>query len=263
MRMLAQREVKLNKDTNLLKLIAITTMLIDHLGARVFPGIIELRYIGRLAFPIFAYCIAVGCVYTRSIGKYALRIIIMAILVQPLYALAMRDFKTIDYLFDNYRFGYGLFSYFYFDAGNVNIFFSLVMGILMIWSIKEKNVIAAVTVALSIFLIQTRLDYGWQGIVMMLLFYIFIEVPVAAIASVTVLMIYMGSPGFFTRWNFQYYTPQIYALAALPFICWRMNTGIKINKYVFYAFYPAHMLLIYLILTYNWFGLPLLPSPWF
>ena len=258
--MLAQREVKLNKDTNLLKLIAITTMLIDHLGARVFPSIIELRIIGRLAFPIFAYCIAVGCVYTRNIGKYALRIIVMAILVQPLYALAMRDFKTIDFLFENYKFGYGLFTYFYFEAGNVNIFFSLVMGILMIWSIKEKNVIAAVTVALSIYLIHVRLDYGWQGIVMMLLFYIFIEVPVAAVASVGLLMIYMSVPGFFTRWTFQFYTVQLYALAALPLICWRMNTGIKIPKYIFYAFYPAHMLLIYLILTYNLFGLA---PPWY
>ena len=261
--MLAQREVKLNKDTNLLKLIAITTMLIDHLGARVFPGVEVMRVIGRLAFPIFAYCIAVGCVYTRNIGKYALRMIIMAVLVQPLYTLAMRDYKTIDFLFQNYKFGYGIFTYFYFEAGNVNIFFTLTMGILMIWSIKEKNVIAVVTVALSIYLIQTRLDYGWEGIAMMLLFYIFIEVPVAAIASVGVLMIYMGSPSFFMRWNFQYYTPQIYALAALPLICWRMNTGIKVPKYVFYAFYPAHMLLIYLILTYNLFGLaPTLP-PWY
>ena len=259
--MLAQREVKLNKDTNLLKLIAIITMLIDHLGARVFPSIIELRIIGRLAFPIFAYCIAVGCVYTRSIGKYALRIIIMAILVQPLYALAMRDFKTIDYLFNNFKYGYGLFTYFYFEAGNVNIFFTLVMGILMIWSIKEKNVIAAVTVALSIYLIQVRLDYGWEGITMMLLFYIFIEVPVVAIASVGLLMIYMGAPAFFSRWTFQFFNIQLYALAALPLICWRMNTGIKIPKYVFYAFYPAHMLLIYLILTYNLFGLAL--PPWY
>ena len=259
MRMLAQQEVKLNKDTNLLKLIAITTMLIDHLGARVFPGVEVLRIIGRLAFPIFAYCIAAGCVFTRNIGKYALRIAVMAVLVQPLYALAMRDFKSIDYLFSSYNFGYGLFQYFYYDAGNVNIFFTLTMGILMIWSIKEKNVIAAVTVALSIYLIQIRLDYGWQGIVMILLFYIFIEVPVAAIASVGVLMIYMGAPLFFTRWNFQYYNIQLYALAALPLICWRINTGIKIPKYVFYAFYPAHMLLIYLILTYNLFGLA---PPW-
>jgi hypothetical protein len=253
--MLAQREVKLNRDTNLLKLIAITTMLIDHLGFRIFPGVIEMRIIGRLAFPIFAYCIAVGCVYTRNIGKYVLRIIIMAVLVQPLYALAMRNNKTIDFLFENIKNGYWLFTYFYFDAENVNIFFSLAMGILMIWSLKEKNFIAAATVALSIFLIQARLDYGWQGIAMMLLFYLFIEVPVAAIASVGVLMIYMGAPAFFTRWTFQFHSIQLYALAALPLIFLRMNTGIKIPKYAFYAFYPAHLLLIYFMQTYNLFGL--------
>jgi hypothetical protein len=253
--MMLRHEVKLNKDTNFLKLIAITAMLIDHLGARIFPGADILRVIGRLAFPMFAYCIAVGCVYTRNIGKYALRMIIMAVFIQPLYALAMRSGKTIEYLVNNIKNGYGLFNYFYSEAGNVNIFFSLTMGILIIWSLKEKNFIAAATTALSIYLIEARLDYGWEGIAMMLLFYLFIEVPIAAVASVGVLMVYMGAPAFFTHGNFQHYNIQLYALAALPLICVRMNTGIKIPKYIFYAFYPAHMLLIYLTLTYNLFGL--------
>ena len=38
-----------------LKLIAIVSMLIDHVGAVLLPDVIELRYIGRLAFPIFCF----------------------------------------------------------------------------------------------------------------------------------------------------------------------------------------------------------------
>jgi hypothetical protein len=82
-------KIRLNTDTDFLKLVAIVSMLIDHLGARVFPQYVEMRYIGRLAFPLFAYCMAVGCVFTKNIGKYALRVGIMAILVQPLYVTAM------------------------------------------------------------------------------------------------------------------------------------------------------------------------------
>ena len=60
--MAGQNRVKLNTDTGLLKLIAIAAMLVDHLGARVFPQYPIMRVIGRVSFPIFAYCIAAGCV---------------------------------------------------------------------------------------------------------------------------------------------------------------------------------------------------------
>ena len=51
---------------NQLKLIAMLSMLIDHVGMLLFPGVRVLRIIGRLAFPIFAYMIAEGCAHTRS-----------------------------------------------------------------------------------------------------------------------------------------------------------------------------------------------------
>lgn len=74
------KEIRLNKDTGLLKLIAILTMFIDHLGAAIFPEYRSMRVIGRIAFPIFAYCIAVGCIYTRNIAKYALRVFLVGLL---------------------------------------------------------------------------------------------------------------------------------------------------------------------------------------
>ena len=40
-----------------LKLIAISTMLIDHIGVILFPNILWLRLIGRLAFPLFLLAI--------------------------------------------------------------------------------------------------------------------------------------------------------------------------------------------------------------
>ena len=66
-----------------LKMIATVAMLIDHIGAVLFPQIEILRIIGRIAFPIFAYMIAEGCVHTKSKKKYFLTKIarIMSIIV--------------------------------------------------------------------------------------------------------------------------------------------------------------------------------------
>lgn len=58
---------KTNLNTDMLKIIAIISMLIDHIGHVFFPEEAAFRWIGRLAFPIFSYCLTVGLVYTRSI----------------------------------------------------------------------------------------------------------------------------------------------------------------------------------------------------
>ena len=55
---------------DVLKLIAIVSMLLDHVGKIFFPKILILQIIGRLAFPIFAFFIAEGFYYTRNKLKY-------------------------------------------------------------------------------------------------------------------------------------------------------------------------------------------------
>jgi len=73
----------------LLKIIASFTMLLDH-SYVVVPNIFPLffRYIGRIAFPVYAYMIAQGCKYTSNIGKYLLRLGIFAIISEIPYDLA-------------------------------------------------------------------------------------------------------------------------------------------------------------------------------
>ena len=86
---IAPREVGLNRDTNLLKLIAMISMLIDHVGKMFFPQYRIMRIIGRLAFPLFGYCVAVGCVYSRNRLKYLTRILLVGLISQPFYAVAL------------------------------------------------------------------------------------------------------------------------------------------------------------------------------
>ncbi len=60
--------------SNFLKIAALAFMLIDHIGAAVFPDYRFLRYIGRLAFPIFIFLLTEGFVYTHNRMLYLMRL---------------------------------------------------------------------------------------------------------------------------------------------------------------------------------------------
>ena len=85
----APNQVRLNMDTGFLKLVAMLAMFCDHAGKMLFPQYRIMRIIGRLAFPIYAYCLAVGCVYTRNPLSYLKRIVLLALISQPLYAVSL------------------------------------------------------------------------------------------------------------------------------------------------------------------------------
>lgn len=74
---------------NQLKLIALITMTIDHVGMLLLPRVRILRAIGRIAFPIFAYMIAEGCQHTRNRRKYLLSMVSLAAICQVVYFFAM------------------------------------------------------------------------------------------------------------------------------------------------------------------------------
>lgn len=76
----------ISQRNDALKLIALITMFIDHLGMLFYTEYTWMRTIGRLAFPIFAYQLALGFVYTRSRSKYAVRLLAFAALAQLPYS---------------------------------------------------------------------------------------------------------------------------------------------------------------------------------
>lgn len=59
-------------NTDMLKLIAMLTMLVDHIGLLFFPEIMAFRIVGRIAMPLFAYGIAQGyqnhCRFTAGLS---------------------------------------------------------------------------------------------------------------------------------------------------------------------------------------------------
>ena len=247
----APKEVKLNKDTNLIKIIAMVTMLIDHAGAVLFPQYRILRIIGRLAFPIYAYCLTVGCVYTHDMVKYVERLLLLALISQPLYAVGLHHDNNLMYAISFAKEPARAALQFYQFSWNIpSIYLALLLGVLIIWSIRERRLIVTAALALLVWLIERKLmsfSYGWKGIVLMVLFYLFCDKPLLSFPIVAAFMFWWGrQSGGFNLWGVSFGT-QMFALLALPLIYIPMHSGLRLNKWIFYFFYPAHLLLILLL----------------
>lgn len=86
-----QTQIKFGLTGNQLKLIALVTMTIDHVGLLLLPQLVILRIIGRLSMPLYAYMIAQGCRYTHDRRRYFLRLAGLALACQVVYYLADRS----------------------------------------------------------------------------------------------------------------------------------------------------------------------------
>lgn len=253
------RELRMNQDTGLIKIFACLFMLCDHMGKMIFPDALKfklpwlsfvpsgniLRLIGRLAMPMFCYCIAVGCKYTRNIWKYALRLLLLAILVHPLYMTAMGHVKigAFDWAKNFYRLDL-IYEFFY--TKKLNILFSLVLGTFILAGVRSKTYVFCTLFSLIAWSIQGQLDYGIKAIVLIVLFYAFLDRPFTSFLSLFLYVWYMGMPSYFTMGRTSAST-EIYALLSLPLLYIPMKRRVKLPKWAFYAFYPGHLLLIYLL----------------
>ena len=84
-----QNEIRGNLDTGLLKIIALVCMIIDHAGVRLLGNATEWRLIGRIAFPLYLWCMVVGACYTHSPARYALRLLAVGLISQPCFMLGL------------------------------------------------------------------------------------------------------------------------------------------------------------------------------
>ena len=238
---LAYREIGLNTDTNLLKLVAMVTMLIDHTGKMLFNSNL-MRIIGRTAFPIYAYCIAVGCIYTKNHLKYLSRLVLIGLISQPLYAVALAHTNPAMTAIPFRENPLGaMINYYVQSWGHPSIFLTLVLGMLAIWTIREKQLVLTAALALLVWKLRGSIDYGWKGVLLIVLFYLF---SVRWWVSLPVMFVYMFWWGIGST-TYQLFGMrfgiQMFALMALPLIYIPTHSNIKINKWVFYLFYPAHL----------------------
>ena len=247
-RVFAPKDVGLNRDTDLLKFVAMFCMLVDHTGKMFFSQHQIMRIVGRLAFPIFAYCIAVGGVYSKNRMRYLSRIMLVGLVSQPFYAMALNH--TVTSMF-RIRFAdnpvRAVFNFYVQSWAVPNIMLTLALGLLIIWSLREGEYVAALAVMLVTWKIQSSVNYGWRGVALIVLFYLFIEYWWLSLPAVFAFMAWWGMTGAgFTLFGIRFGI-QMFALLALPLIYIPTRSRIRINKWVFYMFYPAHLIGIILI----------------
>lgn len=236
------RKVAGNLDTGLLKMIAFVCMVADHLGAAILPQYIELRIIGRIAFPLYIWCLVVGASYTKYPGRYALRLLLGGLIAQPFYMLALNH-------------GW--------DKGN--IFFTLLLGYLGIWGMREKRCGSQVWAPLLVLLVPcfVSMDYGWQGVMLILLMYWTRESRAGIAAVMLAYCLFWGESsmnvtavlGFALNRCMLLQLPpvkaffriQALAVLALPLILWPRSKRTPFPKPLAYAAYPGHLLILWLV----------------
>lgn len=204
-----------------LKILAIVAMVIDHMGAVLFPEQLIFRYIGRLSFPIFCFLLVEGFVYTRNVYKYVMRLGIFAVVSEVPYDLA--------------------FCNEIFNWNKQNVFFTLCLGVAVLYLLKNtrNNIEKAIYIVFAMFFAEMlRSDYGAFGILLIIWFYMLYDDKAWKLAGGAMWSFYNGI-------GIQSYG----ALAMIPIALYNGKRGAKL-KYIFYLFYPLHLLLLYYIQKY-------------
>ncbi|QUI24322.1 hypothetical protein HZI73_19365 [Vallitalea pronyensis] len=220
-----------------LKVIACITMFIDHY-AMVFvdestTAHVVMRIIGRMAFPIFAYLIAEGFFHTRHIHKYLARLLIFAFISEIPYDMA----QGVDVGF-----------------GSLNIFFTLFLGLLVIHlyhHIKNKKIGLVIVLLIGFISGLAEMDYAIYGIMTIFFFYHYrghFQKQAISFGGMTALFVGLGFLGN-TTIDIRMFV-QLFAIISLGFIYFYNGKKGKSMRYLFYLFYPGHLLILGLVRMY-------------
>ncbi len=208
-----------------LKIIAIITMTIDHIGAIMYPNIDIFRIIGRISFPIFAFLLVEGFNHTSNKLKYFLRLLFFAIITQPIY----------NYAFNNQE---------------LNILFTFSLSFLLLSSLDFiKKIINKYSKGIENYLYKTvfysliyilfalsslilNVDYQALGVSLVFIFYLSSNIYLS-------FLLYLLTVIFLATNTIQFYS-------LLSFIFINLYNGNKGNniKYFFYLYYPLHLLIL-------------------
>jgi hypothetical protein len=209
----------------LLKIIAIVTMVIDHIGNILYPDLLLLHVIGRLSFPLFAYLIALGIESTKKPKKYMMTLLSFALISQIPYFLAfeIQPFERLNILFSLFL---GALTIYFFNKRSLLTFVPILLSILLS---TEGSYYVVLTVACMKFL-KSNPKFGFLALFALNLQFLLIP------------------------------DTQVLSLFAVPLILLHVKNWLKkeilipenslaysIRKYAFYSFYPLHLALLFLI----------------
>lgn len=217
-------------STRMLKLIAMLTMLVDHIGLLFFPEDVAFRIVGRIAMPLFAYGIAQGYWYTRQHGttnRYLCRIAVLFLISQIPYNLVQ------------YQAGLAL---------NFNICASWVLGITALTILDSRLHYILKTLLLILLIVAitgTWLDYSFLAVSLVVAF----SLKFRCQKGPDIALCFAGALVILFSLLYSNYI-ELCALAAIPIllVVGKNQAGrrpdFRIPKWVGYAFYPLHLILL-------------------
>lgn len=244
---------------SVLKVIACVSMVIDHFSAIVLWNYLQQsaaagnqnawlediyhvgRAIGRIAFVLFTYLIVEGFLYTRSKGKFLLRLGAFALISEIPFDLA--------------------FSGQYFDWSSQNVFFTLFLGVLALtaWefagryagTLCQYGVIALCGITAYWF----RSDYCYTGVLLIFIFYLLHDICLVYKVVVAGVVLLLGiwsmnclryGESFSLQYLFWFSMREMYGMAGfVPIAFYDGSRGRQLPKLFWYSFYPVHLLLLY------------------
>lgn len=205
-----------------MELIAMISMLIDHIGVTFFPEQDSFRIIGRLAFPIYAFALVRGYQYTRSHKHYVLRLLLIALLAQLPYMLL-------------------------FETWDMNVVFTLSLSLACLVFVdryKKIDPMVAILILVCACIVADLLpfEYGAYGLLLVHAYRFFTGwLLIAAHFVLNGLELMMGVP------------LQIYSLIPTLFIAW--SSGAWSSKrwvagWIWRTFYPVHLLVLAVVVYF-------------
>ena len=237
----------------IIKIIAIISMLFDHTNDVFIGHLSVFNLIGRIAFPLYSFQLVVGYTYTHNIKKYISRMFIFALISQIPYSIFIHIYTGT-----------------YFE---LNIFFTLATSLICMYILSSKNInIYLKLLYISICLIiayYLKFDYSIFGILYPLFVFVFYPFQekfgknrfllsentnknsiikllffIAGTLTLSIVKYVKLIPLISTSWFIG-----LVLFTFIPAIIMIFFNGKKgpSLKYIFYIFYPAHLLLLELI----------------
>ncbi|MFU8793194.1 MAG: TraX family protein [Acholeplasmataceae bacterium] len=221
-----------------LKWIALVTMTIDHIGFFLIssdaPLYLTTRVIGRVAFPIFAFMIAQGFIHTKNRMNYAIRLLVFGIVVEAIF-IGIYLLTSINYSIVPFPGGYPL-----------SIAWSLIAGLLGLMFIHSKNRFFYFLL-LPLLIASYFLQYSFYGFIMIIIFGLSIPMDKKINYVGLLTLFYVFYPLAFNARYEEINTIQLFAIFALGLIYLYNGQKGKGYKYLFYIYYPLHIVILFLI----------------
>lgn len=197
-----------------MQIIAMLTMLIDHIGAIFFPWDLNWRYVGRIAFPIYCYALVQGHIHTSSRPRYLRRLLWIALIAQVPYNLAL-------------------------DPAGWNVVFTLLLSavvLLLLDKLPHLWLGVPLVIVAVILMDYLPLDYNAYGLLLVLIFR-YTSSYWLVLAHFILNVFYL----FYNGWLVQMLSiaPTI-AIALTPGM-WRQLEKRRIPRWIWWTFYPAHL----------------------